>query len=97
MVPLICTQCGGQLEAEEDKVFVAGDTVIVLSSGKLHCPHCGTDFEPGSQMSKAPDGASFSAFDQRGQSVGRQINIVGDGNVIGSGNSRVVIKREGWW
>ena len=78
IIPLICTQCNGTLEASKDRLFVADDCVIVLDGGLIECPYCGTQFLPGQEVKRGFE----SAFNQTGQIVGKQINI--NGGVVGA-------------
>jgi DNA-directed RNA polymerase subunit RPC12/RpoP len=74
-VPLICSQCGGKLSVEREKISTVADTASVLPGQKIECPYCGTE---------------FLSEDQVGQVAGETITIVGSGVVVGDGSSSTV-------
>ena len=52
LIPLVCTQCGGKLEAEKTQVIESGNMFIVLSGQTLKCPHCETKFVSGDKIKR---------------------------------------------
>ena len=100
MIALICTQCGAPLEVEKDESVFVSDNVAILRSGtRLLCTHCGTEFLPGDELGTAQNNVAIigdgnivgngnvvvNPFNQTGQRVGQQINIVADADVVESG------------
>jgi len=89
LINLQCAGCGALLKVKPSAVIGDGETFVVRRGQVIHCPYCGREYVVGEELSMVPMVAT--AFDQRGQTVGAQVNIAGYGNIIGNGNrSRVV-------
>ena len=87
MIALICMQCGGKLEVEDDsRVFISDGIAIVRAKQSIKCPYCGTVHLPGDEMRAGGDtiiignanvvgSNNVVAFQQDGQNVKYQINL----------------------
>ena len=80
LIPLVCTQCGGKLEADQAQVFESGNTFIVSSDQMLTCPHCETKYVSGEKIKRFVERITISI---NGDMTGGNI-IIGNGIIINS-------------
>lgn len=85
MQELKCTNCGGTLNHDATQVLIAGDITIVRAGNTLTCEHCGARFEQGHEFAAV----TSVTFDQRGQTVGSQVNVGGAMIAVGRGIAQV--------
>ena len=78
LIPLVCTQCGGKLEAEAPQIFESGDTYIVSSDQTLKCPHCETKYMSGEKIKRFVE--KFTISINGGIASGNF--VIGNGNVF---------------
>jgi uncharacterized Zn finger protein len=95
LIPLICNQCGGQLEVQESQVSISGDTVVVLPHQEFRCPHCGTKYLEGTK-SKYVAQASPNIVVGNISNVTGSINI-SRGTIIGNFPAKQKSQPKKWW
>ena len=89
LLKLTCSGCGGALEVARAAVIEDGQAVVIRRGEIIRCPFCGTEYAVGEELPVTM--VVNTAFDQRGQRVGNQVNITGHGNIVGSGNESAVV------
>ena len=90
LINLQCVGCGASLEVKPSAVIEDGAAFIVRRGQVIRCPYCGREYVVGEELAPIVVAEQFTAFDQRGQTVGAQVNITGSGNIIGNGSRSCV-------
>ena len=86
LIPLICKQCGGNLEVEKSKILELSEVVVVLPNQTFNCPNCGVTYLAGDKIKQASGRVTIS--------IGG--NVSGSSIIVGNGNA-VIRKPKKWW
>jgi uncharacterized Zn finger protein len=76
IIEIKCTSCGAPMRVTADEVKRNGEVAAVREGQVLRCDYCGTEHAAGYKTNVVRVHRQ-TAFDQRGQTVGRQVNVTG--------------------